>query len=197
MRYGNEEHNLVHIAGGVSEVSMRRRQFLGLAGKMSVTLVAVEIATPLRVLAEEETFKALAPAEAATLLAAVHRIVPHARPTLVAAARKTALAIDAKLVGDAAQRDKVRAGLVDLDTRARKVYGKSFASLSAAQQTAVLKAIERTAFFQGLIASILSDFYNRHEVWAAIGYPGPSMNIGRRYLGGYINKGFNKWFCRM
>jgi len=170
---------------------MRRREFIITLGSVAWTATVLDVGMPLRAFATGEAFRTLSPPEANTLIAVVHGIVPHRLPVLATAARGTALGIDAKLLNDPVQRAAVRAGLADLDARARKVGVSRFDSLTPTQQDTILRQIERSAFFQGLIAATLDDYYNRHDVWKAIGYPGASMNAHEKYLGGYLNKGFD------
>jgi hypothetical protein len=49
-----------------------------------------------------------------------------------------------------------------------------------------LVRLEETAFFDAVRAAIASELYDDREVWAYVGYPGPSFE-----LGGYLTRGFN------
>ncbi len=134
------------------------------------------------------SFQALLPDEAKTLVAVVRRIVPHKLPSLQDTVLQTGLAIDAQLVANVNLKAQVRAGLKDVDSRARASAQKAFEALEPAELDAVLRAIENTPFFQQLISATLADFYNRHVVWEALGYPGLDQRDGA----GYIDKGFDK-----
>jgi hypothetical protein len=127
------------------------------------------------------------------LRAVVYRIVPHRQATLAAATDATVRAIDAKLASDGAKRAQMRAGLMDIESRARR-HGTavSFHALAPSDQVAVLTSVQNTPFFQGLVGTVLDDFYNRADVWRVLGYPGASMNEGGRYLGGYLRKGYDR-----
>lgn len=50
----------------------------------------------------------------------------------------------------------VRAGLADLDARARRGYGRSFADLPAGDQVTVMKAVETTPFFAAARTLVLT-----------------------------------------
>lgn len=131
-------------------------------------------------------FQILRPEQAEILAAVVRRIVPHKQPTLQETAELTALAIDAQAAADLGLLALLRDGLADLDQRAQSSRGKGFREVTPAQQDEILKEVEGTAFFQRLINATVADFYNRHVVWDAVGYPGLEAD------GGYRDKGFDK-----
>lgn len=135
----------------------------------------------------ELLFQALLPAEAANLIAVMTRIVPHRDPELRDIVWYTAISYDARLATDTGLRTEVRAQLKELDQQAVAQGAKSFAEASPDQQNALLAAIENTAIFQQLVYATVVDFYNRHIVWEAIGYPGLAQRDGQ----GYINRGFD------
>ena len=90
--------------------------------------------------------KALTAAEAATLVAAVDAIMP-ATDTPGAVEAGVPQFIDRTLAAwsDPADAARLRAGLGNLNERARAAGGASFAALSPAQRTAVLQAVEADA----------------------------------------------------
>ncbi len=135
-----------------------------------------------------KTFQALLPEDAETLVAVMQRIVPHANALLQEVVWETALAYDSQLVTQGDWRQQVRNNLRDLNRRARQQHGALFAASPAAIQDALLHDIEDTEFFQGLVNATVSDYYNRHVVWEAIGYPGLSQRDGA----GYLHKGFDR-----
>ncbi len=135
-----------------------------------------------------KTFQALPPEDAETLVAVMQRIVPHTNSLLQEAVWETALSYDSQLVPRWALRQQVRKNLHDLDIRARQLHGGSFAGAPPTTQDALLHDIEDTEFFQGLVNATVSDYYNRHVVWEAIGYPGLAQRDGA----GYLHKGFDR-----
>ncbi len=61
-----------------------------------------------------------------------------------------------------------------------------FAEMDDAAAHSHLKSIETTAFFKLARSTAVVTLYDDPEVWAALGYEGPSFDKG-----GYINRGFN------
>ena len=57
---------------------------------------------------------------------------------------------------------------------------------SYAARVAVLRAIEKDAFFRTVRAGLVTDLYNQKEIWPLFGYEGESFSHG-----GYIDRGFN------
>ncbi len=136
---------------------------------------------------KELLFQALLPAEAATLVAVMTRIVPHANPELREVVWYTALAYDARLATDHKLRTGVREQLRELEMQAVAQGAASFAGAEPELQQTLLEAIEDTSLFQQLVYAVVSDFYNRHVVWEALGYPGLAQRDGQ----GYINRGYD------
>lgn len=135
----------------------------------------------------ELLFQALVPTEAANLVALMENIVPHKDPELRDIVFYTALCFDAGLATATALRTEVRSLLKELDQQAVTNGAASFAAASAEIQKSLLTAIEGLPIFQQLVYATVSDFYNRHIVWQAIGYPGLAQRDGQ----GYINQGFD------
>ncbi|MEO0429339.1 MAG: hypothetical protein AAF160_18055 [Pseudomonadota bacterium] len=61
-----------------------------------------------------------------------------------------------------------------------------FAEMSEDDALDHLRSIEDTAFFQHVRGTVVTTLYNDPEVWALLGYEGPSYDQG-----GYIDRGFN------
>ena len=79
------------------------------------------------------------------------------------------------------------AGIAALDGAARGQGHASYvAALWEADRVAVLRAIEKDAFFRTVRAGLVTDLYNQKEVWPLFGYEGESFSHG-----GYIDRGFN------
>ncbi|KAA8959850.1 gluconate 2-dehydrogenase subunit 3 family protein [Mycobacterium sp.] len=132
-------------------------------------------------------FQALQPAEAANLVAVMSRIVPHRDPRLREVVWYTALAYDARLATDTQLRNEIRGQLKELDQQAVAQGAASFADAPAELQDTLLRAIDDTALFQNLVYAVVADFYNRHLVWEAIGYPGLAQRDGQ----GFLHRGFD------
>ena len=73
-------------------------------------------------------------------------------------------------------------GLRDLDA----VAGGPFAGLEPAKQLEVLRGISATEFFEGVRSRVITTLYDDHEVWASLGYEGPSFDHG-----GYAHRGYD------
>lgn len=134
-----------------------RRAFLAESGRtLSTGVLALELpwVAALAACARDDAraaspFKNLTPAEARTMRAFAAQILP-ADGDLPSAEEAGALYfVDRALVAPqmAGEAKNVRAGLADLDTRARGAGGADFAALSPASQIAVMKAVEKTPFF--------------------------------------------------
>lgn len=92
---------------------------------------------------------------------------------------RTADAVLAAANGTPAQKVDFAAGLYDLGQA-------GFADLDDAAALEQLKAIETAPFFALTRAITVTTLYDDPEVWAVLGYEGPSFDKG-----GYINRGFN------
>jgi hypothetical protein len=90
----------------------------------------------------------------------------------------------ADAVFDAAQ--KSAGPKVSLTTGLDDLAKARFFDLGETEATALLKAIEETAFFRLVLLTAVVAFYNDAEVWEALGYEGASYDKG-----GYINRGFD------
>lgn len=132
------------------------------------------------------TFQALRPDEADLFLSVIEVVLPHAQPELHFARQVTALVIDAKMVTDLGLRQLMLDGLRDLEKICRRTHQTGFSQLVAGDRVTALRELEDTPFFQTLIHIVKSDFYNRHIVWKAVGYP----DLDRE--DGYLDHGFDR-----
>ena len=88
---------------------------------------------------------------------------------------------------DAAEEDvrfktQLTQGLTDLDAAG----GRPFRELDPAAQLALLRGISSTEFFEGVRSRVITTLYDDREVWAILGYEGPSFDEG-----GYEQRGFD------
>jgi len=78
-------------------------------------------------------------------------------------------------------------GVEALDAAAVKIASKPYAAVATeAERVQALKAIEGTPLFAKVRGDLVVSLYNQKEVWAKLGYEGPSAPQG-----GYINRGFD------
>ena len=129
--------------------------------------------------------KALNPHQGQTLLAMSRQMFPH--PQLD---DTYYIKVVTDLDADSATKKETAVLLQQGVARLDAVKGAKFVALRPAEQIAVLKQFERTAFFSTVRNSELVSLYNNHAVWKKFGYPGASYPIG-----GYLHHGFNdlKW----
>jgi|SRR4051794_13646327 len=78
-------------------------------------------------------------------------------------------------------RTQLHQGLRDLDT----IGGAPFAALDEAARLELLRGISATEFFEGVRSRVITSLYDDREVWALLGYEGPSFEQG-----GYAERGF-------
>jgi hypothetical protein len=123
----------------------------------------------------------LSPHQATTLLEMARQIYPHDQlddscymPLIDA--------LDAEAAKTPEVAKLLREGVANLDG----MQSAHFVTLSADDQVADLKKIEKTPFFQKVQSTELVSLYNNHAVWKEFGYPGASYPFG-----GYIHHGFN------
>jgi gluconate 2-dehydrogenase gamma chain len=123
--------------------------------------------------AQQVGLKVLTQAQAAELRALTNAILP-ATDTPGAEQAGTVEFIDAALAGfDRDQREVYNQGLADV---AKRAHGK-FTDLNQTQQTALLKAIEKTDFFQKLRThTVLAYFGNPKLGWKLVGRD-PAMHF--------------------
>jgi hypothetical protein len=142
-----------------------------------------------------------------TLKAICARIVP--QPADRAPVPMAAM-VDRKLANDARDgyrqaslpplREAWQRGLAALDAEARERHGKRFDELAAADQDALLKAMQeseldhadwggmppKTFFTERLTHDILAAYYSHPTSWNEIGFGGPASPRG------YVRTGFNR-----
>jgi hypothetical protein len=122
--------------------------------------------------------KALSGDEAAMLVRMARATYPHAMLD-DAIYGKVVYALDEKAAADPAL-------LKNLQSGAATLKEKKFDTLDGDAQAAVLKEMESSAPFQAVRGECVVGIYNNPDVWTALGYEGPSAE-----LGGYINRGFS------
>ena len=89
------------------------------------------------------------------------------------------------LLADAAASPRL-AGVIAQGVRDLDALGdRPFADLSETEATALLERIARSDFFAAVRSKASVALYDDHEVWALLGYEGPSF-----HLGGYLERGF-------
>jgi hypothetical protein len=148
-----------------------RRRFLLATGQASVGVWAITSNVP-SVLAE--TLASLDPdAQSLRTLTRVARLIyPHdGLPDSVYAG------IVDELWRDPQSTSILRTGVASLG---------SFLELDEVRQIASLKRIESAPFFGAVKTPLMWALYNEPELWARIGYAGPSFSSG-----GYIRRGFD------
>jgi Gluconate 2-dehydrogenase subunit 3 len=94
---------------------------------------------------------------------------------------------DGQAAKDEALKKLLADGIADVDARATKRYGKSYADVATeAERVALLKEIESGDFFQKIKGGLVTGLYDNKAVWPLLGYEGSSWQKG-----GYLNRGFN------
>jgi hypothetical protein len=124
---------------------------------------------------------ALAPATTGTLARMVRVVYPHASfpdgpYQRVAEKLAESAAEDAALAGTLEQ------GVRDLDA----ARGVPFTSLPDEDAAAVVRELAGTPFFATVRSTAVVALYDQPEVWALLGYEGPSFDQG-----GYLQRGFD------
>jgi len=94
-------------------------------------------------------------------------------------------ALDAKAAADETLRTLLTEGVGFLATTTGR-HPRDFAGLPEPEQVAALTRLQETPFFQAVAAEIIVNLYSQPEVWAVLGYEGPSND-----LGGYLHRGFD------
>lgn len=132
-----------------------------------------------RALRGATSFAVLRPAEAAEIVALSGTILPETE-TPGAEQAGAVHFIDAALAGfDREQVSVYRQGLADVASRTRQMFPPAtrFSELSGSQRTALLKAIEKTEFFDKLRThTILAYFGNPQFGWKLLGRD-PAMHF--------------------
>ena len=130
--------------------------------------------------------KAFTPAEGAALMRVTRDMFPHDNlPDAIYAAAIGPL--DEEATKTPATKSLVSAGIADLNARAMKAGGKTFADTAEEYvRVGILRQMETSAFFQKVFGSTQTPVYNNRDAWPAFGFEGPSAP-----LGGYLHRGFN------
>ena len=130
--------------------------------------------------------RTLEPASGATLVRMARDLYPHDRlPDLCYENAVATIAGD--LAKDSATRSLLSDGVISLDAAANSAHGKPYAALDSEEgRVAILEGIEDTPFFAKVRSGMITALYNQPDVWAKLGYEGPSAQQG-----GYLHRGFN------
>lgn len=131
-------------------------------------------------------FQALRPEEARDFLTVLRLMMPHEQPDLAVARLMSAVSIDAQLVANLPLRALIREGLAGLNASCTRDSKLSFSAAPDDQRIAALRECEESAFFQTLLHIAKADFYNRHAVWRALGYPDLDHEAG------YLDDNFDR-----
>jgi gluconate 2-dehydrogenase gamma chain len=124
--------------------------------------------------------KTLTPAEATTLEAVLERLIPTDASGPGAKEANVLRYVDWSLAGEISMfRDPYSAGLAALDAYSRSNQGAPFASLTTAQQDAVLTAMDRnTATGFQPSAKAVFEMFRTHAVQGMFGDPAHGGNVG-------------------
>jgi hypothetical protein len=161
---------------------MKRREFLKTGALVVVGTTAATSALIAR--AGADTAPALAVLnqhQAQTLFRMSQLIFPH-KQIGDAPYWKVVTDLDAAAKGDPAVAKLMAQGVAQLDSAA----GGKFIDAGKKRQIALLKAIDKGAFFQKVRGVELVTLYSDPAVGKALGYPGGSYRYG-----GYLHRGFN------
>ena len=164
-------------------VSFNRRSFMKTVTGAITGVIAV--GSPLAALVPSRAWSvdlsALTDAEGATLLAMIRTIAPHDALDPAAYALVVG-ALDKDAAASVSAKADLVAGITSL--------GSDFATATEMARVAKLKAIESSAFFQGVRVKTLLVLYNNPIAFAHFGYEGEAFSKG-----GYLFRGFNdlKW----
>ena len=160
---------------------MTRRQLLSRSTMVGASFVigAGFMAAPDASWATETA--ALAPETLATLVQMARDIYPHDK------VGDEFYVIAVKGYDSAESAAGVEAGIASLNAAA---LGKGFANYLAAgwedDRVAILRGMEKSAFFQQIRGGLVTGLYNQKAIWPIFGYEGESFSKG-----GYIDRGFN------
>ena len=133
---------------------------------------------------ELATWRALDQGTATTLVGMARAMYPHDRLPDAPYERVVA-ALDAKAAADDRMKTLLTEGVGFLATTTGR-HPRDFASLPEDQQVAALTRLQDTPFFQAVAAEVIVNLYSQPEVWAYLGYEGPSNDKG-----GYLDRGFD------
>jgi hypothetical protein len=161
---------------------MKRREFLKAGAIVVVGTAAAtsSVAAIANAAAGASQLTTLQAHQGETLLKMTRRIFPH-KQLDDAPYWNVVREIDAAAKADAAVAKVLAEGVEALDGA-----GKRFIELTDKEQTAALKKIQASPFFQEVHKVELQTLYSDPSVWKVLGYQGPAYKQG-----GYIRRGFN------
>lgn len=165
----------------MSTTGLNRRLFLKSTG---VAVGAVAVGSSVLMAPDAAWAMALAKLDARsgkTLIVMARDVFPHASIGDDAYARVIEK-LDQEAAKDGAVAQALQGGVKALDQAA----GGNYAKAKPAKRLAVLKSMERNAFFQKVRGAMINNFYNDPAVWKKLGYQGSSAEFG-----GYLHRGFN------
>jgi gluconate 2-dehydrogenase gamma chain len=161
---------------------LSRAELLKRAGIVGAGAVAAGAFTAAPASAETEfaQLKTLSPGEAATLEAALERLIPTDATGPGAKEANVLRYIDWSLAGELSMfRDPYSAALAALDAYSQSHYGAAFASLATAQQDAVLTDMDHnTATGFQPSAKAVFEMIRGHAVQGMFGDPAHGGNVG-------------------
>lgn len=177
---------------------LKRAGVFGAAAAVPMTL-APESALASKELAQLQQMKALSPGEAATIAAVCDRLIPSDSTGPGAREANVIRYIDRALAGDLAVfRSSYTAAAVALDAYSQSKHGGAFATLSPAQQDAVLTDMDlnratgfspnakavfemiRTHAVQGMCGDPAHGGNTNFAGWRLVRFPGPRLVISAR-----------------
>lgn len=165
-----------------------RRGFLsggGLAA-IGITIVPVTALTMTPATLHAQTFTALGPDVAKTLIRMARDVFPHDKLTDKYYAAAVAN-YDVTAAKDPTFKSLLTEGVAALDAGATTAHGQRYADVPKEEQrVALLKKIEPTPFFQRIKDDLVMSLYNNKDVWPLLGYEGSSVEKG-----GYLKRGFD------
>ncbi len=160
---------------------MKRREFLKVGALVVMgTAAAASVAGIASAAQAAPPLTTLQPHQAETLLKMTRRIFPH-KQLDDAPYWNVVHDLDTAAKADSSVAKVIGEGIEKLDS-----MGKRFVELTEKKQTAALKQIESSAFFQKVRTVELQSLYSDPSVWKVLGYQGPAYKFG-----GYIHRGFD------
>ncbi len=159
---------------------MKRREFLKAGAIVVAGTAAAASGVASLAHADQPQLTTLQPHQGETLLKITRRIFPH-KQLDDAPYWNVVRDIDTAAKSDSSVANLIADGIKALDAQ-----GKRFIDLAEKEQTAALKQIEATPFFQKVRSIELQTLYSDPSVWKVLGYQGPAYKFG-----GYIHRGFN------
>jgi len=172
----------MRIIDKTSRVS--RRDFVATSGAAVIVVSGAALVNPGE--AWGMKLSNLKPETMRTLIQMARDIYPHDRfsDKIYAEAMK---GYDGAAGKDANTKKLLEEGVVTLDTMSKAQHGVGYADVGwESDRVAILRQIEDGEFFQKIRGGLVTGIYNRKDVWAKLGYEGPSFEKG-----GYLERGFD------